>query len=510
MNDTIMAEPAPPGPTATAGPPRLRRNDYRPLRPALRWDRAQLSVSVIVPAHGNQDRLEVILAALSAQSYPRELLEVIVVDDGSDPPLRIPAHSQLNARVITPQSGRWSSAEATNCGVAASEADVVMRLDSDMLAFGQHVASHMRWHHVCDYLLVLGHKRFVDYEPGQLSPHVVRQMVAAGRAGELFEGGDPHWIAAIIDRTDGLATENHRAFRVTTGATWSMRRSLFEAAGGFDSTMLLGSDTEFGYRASQAGAVFVPDDAPTGDDFSRDASAWHLGRTQINGRGEEAKRYRKPFLANRVPELDPKRPRAARGWATPLVEVAIEVTDIEATERTANGLLAGSTPDVRLHLIAPQWPAPPTGRHDPLDHPHLVSTLLREMFRGDARVRFATSFAPQALTPYRLWVPAGLIAPRHVLRDVIGEFNRRQLGVATIDTDAGPMRLERAAAVARARHLLPRGGDEELDQVVAQVWGVDAFSFPLAGSGADSASALAGRAGVGAAKRAVRRLLWWR
>jgi GT2 family glycosyltransferase len=46
-----------------------------------------LDFSVVVPSRNRHDTLVRLLDALKAQEYPRESFEVVVVDDGSDPPL---------------------------------------------------------------------------------------------------------------------------------------------------------------------------------------------------------------------------------------------------------------------------------------------------------------------------------------------------------------------------------------------------------------------------------------
>jgi hypothetical protein len=59
--------------------PRIVRNDYTALRlpPAEGWQ-PSLSVSVVKPAYGAQGKLDLTLAALAAQTYPDDLMEVVV------------------------------------------------------------------------------------------------------------------------------------------------------------------------------------------------------------------------------------------------------------------------------------------------------------------------------------------------------------------------------------------------------------------------------------------------
>uniref|UniRef100_UPI0013B46150 glycosyltransferase n=1 Tax=Nonomuraea lactucae TaxID=2249762 RepID=UPI0013B46150 len=91
---------------------RVRGNDYRVLRPPERFE-PSLRVSVIVPAYGGQDKLDLVLAALARQTYPAGLTEVVVVDNGSSPPLRLPADRPPGARLIVCDApGRASARNA--------------------------------------------------------------------------------------------------------------------------------------------------------------------------------------------------------------------------------------------------------------------------------------------------------------------------------------------------------------------------------------------------------------
>ncbi|MDA1358470.1 glycosyltransferase family A protein [Glycomyces luteolus] len=454
--------------------PALRGNDYGPLqRPGDDWE-PDLSVSVVIPAHGQQDKLDLTLASLAAQTYPAGLLEAVVVDDGSAPPLRLPEIRPESTRIVRPLPGGWASAHATNSGAAQSDGDVVLRLDADMLVFDDHVASQLRWHHTADYLAVLGHKRFVDYRAGDLDPAAAHEAVLAGKAAELFdfERSEPQWIEKIIDATGGLRQADHRAFRVLVGASFSVHRSLFEASGGMDADVLLGSDTVFGYRLHQAGAVFVPDDR---------SSAWHLGPRQIAERGELAKAYRRPRIANRVPELDPKRPRAARCWETPLADVVIDARRADSDlESCVDEILAGAVPDVRVTLLG-DWPEPHEGRHGMLDDPRLEARLLLESFRGEPRVRFAADFAPDPKVPYVIRFPAGARPGTVTVASLVAYANGHRLGLLEVAAAEGAVRLERAAAAARAAHL---GVGIDAVWGSARVAGRHVEAFGASGSGA--------------------------
>ncbi|GHC97263.1 hypothetical protein GCM10007079_50630 [Nocardiopsis terrae] len=457
-----------------AGQPRVVRNDYSSLNPPPlgEWT-PTLSVSVVIPAHGHQDKLDLVLAALAAQTYPSHLMEVVVVDDGSPEPLALPRVRPDNTLLIPAAPGGWGSAHAVNTGVAASSGNVVLRLDADMLVYGDHVESQMRWHHLADYVVVMGHKMFVDFDPDAMTPKHVLSEVREGRADQLFdrEGADPHWVESFIKRKDALRSAHHEAYKVFVGATGSLHRSLFDEAGGMDGEMVLGGDSEFGYRVAQQGAVFVPD---------LDTSSWHLGRSQMQTQRDAGTRFRMPYVSNRVPEFHLRRKRPDRQWEVPHVEVVVDVEGrtLEEVDATASALLAGSTPDLRLWLRGP-WSRLTGERRPVLEEELLDLRLVREAFRGDPRVRFTEPAPdPDPWVPFRLYLGAGPTPTRDALAELVQLANRTHAGLlcaplpGSTRAAEGVLRLERTAAYARARRLEPEAVGRDLDRVVEELFGL--------------------------------------
>ncbi|MFE1166968.1 glycosyltransferase [Nocardiopsis sp. NPDC058789] len=461
-------------PTVTRSQPQVFRNDYARLDPPSvgEWT-PTLSVSVVIPAHGQPEKLALVLASLAGQSYPADLMEVVVVDDGTPEPLVLPPVRPENTRLITSDPGGWGSAHAVNTGVAASTGQVILRLDADMLVYREHVESQMRWHHVVDYAVVMGHKMFVDFDPAAMTPEHVRDEVAAGRAGELFDrdSADPHWVERFIDRHDGLRSAHHEAFKVYVGATGSLHRSLFDAAGGLDPAMILGGDSEFGHRVAQRGAVFVPD---------LDTSSWHLGRSQMQEKRNAGTRYRMPYVANRVPDFHLRRKQPERQWEVPLVDVVLNAGGhtLEEIDTTARALLAGSTPDLRLWMVGP-WSELHEERRSPLEEDALDLRLAHESFRGDPRVRFVESQpGTDPRVPFRLYLEAGTEPFPKALAEMVRACDTHAVGLlcapmpGALTAEEGMLRLERTAAFARARHLDPEATGRDLDRLVEEVHGI--------------------------------------
>ncbi|MDT0327503.1 glycosyltransferase [Nocardiopsis lambiniae] len=458
--------------------PRIRRNQYDPLDPPTpgEWT-PSLSVSVIVPAHGQAEKLALVLASLAGQSYPSHLTEVIVVDDGSPEPLVLPPVRPENTLIIPSAAGAWGSGHAVNTGVAAASGQVILRLDADMLVYREHVESQLRWHHLVDYAVVLGHKLFVDFDParvaGDLSPERVLEEVRAGRAGGLFdrETAEPHWIEDPIERSDGLRTAGFGAFKMYVGATGSCHRALFEAAGGMDPDLILGGDSEFGHRLAQQGAVFVPDDA---------SDSWHLGRSQMQDRRETGMRLRAPYVANRVPDFHLRAKGPDRIWEVPRVEVVLDVAgrSLEDVDATVAMLLAGTAPDVRVWLVGP-WGELSEGRRAPLEEELLDLRLIRETYRGDLRVQYGEE-VPEAdpRVPFRLLMPTGVRPLPDMISALVRLADRKSAGLVcapvpgALRAGDGVLRLERFAAFSRARHLSPKAEGTGLDRVVEEVGGL--------------------------------------
>ncbi|WP_436759573.1 glycosyltransferase [Streptosporangium sp. V21-05] len=433
------------GGTAADLPP-IRHNDYSPLDPPPLggWD-PELPVSVIIPAHGGQHRLDLTLAALAAQTYPDHLMEVIVVDDGSEPPLRLPEIAPGGARIVTTGSSGWGIAHAVNTGAALAEGRIIQRLDADMVVCREHIEALARWHHLAGFLVTIGAKRFVE-EPA-LTAARVHEGVRAGSLGSLFDlsAALPSSTEQTISRTDGLRASRN-PYHVCTGPTVSMRREIFQAVGGVDPGVLRGEDTEFAYRLAAHGVVFVPDMA---------AQAVHLGLPAQRRDPRRAVRVVAPYLAHRVPLRRDLRRDRGRHWLVPYVEVVLHADGPEEPVREAVGAaLDGSLGDVVVTLVAP-WSKLSGDRRPVLDDPLFDLRLLREHFAHDERVRFADEVsATPAPIPFRYTGPISVPLGRDTLERMIRVMQDDRSGMIVVALgDDGEATLERTEALGRARLL---------------------------------------------------------
>jgi GT2 family glycosyltransferase len=453
------------------GAPRVRHNDYGTLAPPKigEWE-PRLSVSVVIPAYGNQEKLDLTLASLAAQTYPSRLLEVVVVDDGSAPPLELPEIVPERTRLIRTGGDGWGRAHACRTGSLAADGDVVHWLDADLIAFPEHVEAQLRWHHLADYLAVLGYKRFVEADEGWPSAQAVFDAVGGGSAEKLFDldrSRRHEWVEDMIDATDGLRKHGSRSFRVHVGATASVHASLLKAAGGMDDSLVLGEDVELGYRLAQRGAVFVPEP---------EARSWHLGPSTQMRDEERLTRHNEPYLSHRLPmHRDWRNREAGRQWLVPCVDVVVDARGRphEEVRGTVAAVLASTLPDAAVTIVGP-WSELGDERRAPLDDPLLDLRLTRAAFAHDGRVAFAEEAAPtSAPAPFRLTCPPGWAPTFDALQKLLELAETEDFGAVLLALPEGAelkvARFERTAAVARA--LAVRTNGEDLDDVIYATYG---------------------------------------
>lgn len=454
--------------------PRLRGNDWPSLTPpALGAWQPSKAVSVVVPAYQAASTLPFVLAALHLQTYPSHLLEVLVVDDGSEPPVVLPDLRPEHTRLIR-TTDAWGKSQACNAGVAAAEGEVIHLLDADMMVHRDEVEAHLRWHHLVDYAVVLGSKRFVDLAGGLPGLEETLDLVREGRADDLFGDRDTtvhQWVEDYIATNDRLTANPTKSYLVHVGASVSLARDLYLQAGGMDVGLLLGEDIELGYRLSQLGAVFVPD---------QEARSWHLGQSTLMEQQESVNRHNRPYLTDRLSDLRHWRTKG-RSYTVPWVQVVLDASDatFEDVRHSVNGALTGSIADVEVVVLDPTELG--DGRRSALADPDRDRRMLRAEFAGEPRVRF-TDAVPDTAFPaaYRLVLPAGWSPGKDTVRRLAREMARKDRGVVSaLMPDGQVSRLERTAAVSRA--LRVRTDGEDLDAVVDQVSATWWFDGPEEG-----------------------------
>jgi GT2 family glycosyltransferase len=237
----------------------------RPL-PQNRWDllagvepERPPAVSVVVVHYDQQAELDRTLHALARQDHPADRTEVVVVDDGSPRPPRVPA----GVRFVRQEDRGFRVAAARNLGASVATGDVLVFLDADTAPEPGYLRALTRLPALAPDCVTVGRRRHADLAGAPVDAPVERLGPERALA-------DPRWLADGYRRSRDLLDADDRAYRYVIGAVTACSRALFTEVGGFDEgfTAYGGEDWEWAYRAWLAGAVLahVPD-----------AVAWHDG-----------------------------------------------------------------------------------------------------------------------------------------------------------------------------------------------------------------------------------------
>jgi len=395
---------------SSAPPPAaVRGNDWRslPVAPPGAFEPARLA-SVVVPYYEAPDALALTLAGLERQTYPQELFEVIVVDDGSDPPLELAAPTSLRVQVIHQEDLGFGLARARNNGARAASGDILAFLDCDMIPEAGWLAAHARWHHAACDAVSLGFRRHVDV--AGIDAHAVRDRPDS--LAELFAGRpaqSPQWIERRMARTDDLADGTEDVYRVVTGGNFAVSAEFFVGVGGFDDsfTQWGDEDIEFGWRAHALGALLVPE---------RSALCWHQGPGTLLSAEERASlAQQREKISHLIPDRRLRSAAAGRSFTVPEIVVSVDPQHCDEDEvlATVEQVLASNVHDLCVWVEER-----PAERFD----------SVRRLFAGDPRVDVgAVGGAPQArrASAFHVRLPAGAATKPWTVRRL-----RDQLGAA--------------------------------------------------------------------------------
>ena len=445
-------------------PAAVRYNDWRQVAvEPLETFTPTLPVSVVVPCYQTPaETLARTLAGLEGQTCPRDLFEVVIVDDGSEPPLARPRATPLDVRVVRQERRGFGRARARNTGARAAAHDVLLFLDSDVLVEKNWIAAHARWHHALSDALTVGLRAHVaadDIDPGTIRrrPGSLEALLA-GRPIDDTPGVEEH-----LAGTGDLASRADDPFAVVTGANFGMSKGFYELVGGMDESFVRWGleDNELGYRAYVRGGLLIP---------VREARAWHQVRWAENrGAKRRSARIQRAKAAHLIAHARYRGRQPGRLFRVPRFVVTIDGRRASADQvvRTVAGVLAD-----RAHDLVVRIETGPGGDGERL-------ARLREEFGPDPRVRVAPSGSALdefPSSPFHVALPARAFAgnPVHRLRAGLGDA----VAASAILPDGARVSITRAWALHRARRTGKRPADfGEVRTIPARVLQRPAWSF---------------------------------
>ena len=183
-------------------------------------------VSVVVPARNSERTIEQTIQSLLALEYPRDRLELILVDNASTDGTSgiLAAYSDRLRRLYEPKRG---AAAARNRGILGARHPVIAFTDADCI-----VDPDWLWQ-----LVVPLEDASVGISGGGI--RAVRPCNAVEEYGERIHD---HEKAIRVYKPPYAVT-----------ATWASRQSVLLEVGGFDESLPGGEDVDLAYRIVQAG-----------------------------------------------------------------------------------------------------------------------------------------------------------------------------------------------------------------------------------------------------------------
>jgi GT2 family glycosyltransferase len=191
-------------------------------------------VAVIVPVYNDPAGLSRCVQALSSQTYPHDKLQIIVVDNGSTPPLDLP-ESEAAIRMI--HCGTPGSYAARNAGTKGTHAEVFAFTDADCIPEANWVANGV----IALTGAGLGHA---------VGGEVVVQTPERRTGTGLYQ------YLTGFQQSENIRT---KGFSATANLfSWA---DDFRRVGDFDERLLSGADREWAWRAKKLGVnlAFAPD-----------------------------------------------------------------------------------------------------------------------------------------------------------------------------------------------------------------------------------------------------------
>ena len=327
-------------------------------------------VSVVIPYYQTPDETEKTLAALERQTYPRELFEVVVVDDGSEPPFEAPGEVPFQIKVARQERRGFRLARARNLGARTAAHDILLFLDSDMLPEAGWIAAHARWHHVLSDALTVGIRKMVPTDDVDADAIRERQGPLAG----LYSS--PPVVEISLEYhmswTDDLTSKDDELFCTVHGAHFGIRKEFYDAIGGSDESFRRWGweDRELGYRVYAHGGLLVP---------MRDTMAWHQGLHSNRQAKQRSTWIGRGKIAHRIPHRNYRSGTPGRFFAVSMFVVTLDARRLradQAVRRVAKVLAdpvhdlvvrveAGQTDDDRVEYIRNELGPDPRVRVNP-------------------------------------------------------------------------------------------------------------------------------------------------
>ncbi len=247
----------------------------------------QPTVSVLIPARNEEQVIDRILQSMTELTYPKERMEIIVIDDASIDRTGEKAEKFAKEYVFikvvhrSPEEGGKGKSDVLNCGLKHSSGELVYCFDADYCPQRDILEKLTACFRDPKVGAVQGRVTVLN-EPKSL----VTRLVALERTGGY--------------RVDQFARDDLELISQFGGTVGGFRRSLIESLGGWDSNMLA-EDTDLTFKVYLAGfKVKYVNDADCYEEAVENwRSYWHQRSRWAKGHMQCAFRHVWPIIRSK-------------------------------------------------------------------------------------------------------------------------------------------------------------------------------------------------------------------
>lgn len=247
-------------------------NDFSHLEEYLQKTVAsEIKVSIVVLTYNRAEPLAKTLAGIVLQTYPKNLIEVIVTDDGGNEDTHgvVKEFSRyLDIKYVWHKDVGFTPAAARNNGVNIARNDFIILLDVDMMPSKDLVSNYVKFSPVIDKSVLIGPRKYIDINnldykkiisekniENNFTEIVTNNPVANRLDGKI----SIDWRLEIFNSTNNLKNEKV-PFRVFASGNVAFSKREFSKIGGFEERFVTWGceDTELGFRFFNDGKYMIP------------------------------------------------------------------------------------------------------------------------------------------------------------------------------------------------------------------------------------------------------------
>jgi len=144
-----------------------KHNDYSQIEHRIKTlnPTPELTASIVIPFYLGKSILEKSLISLRNQSYPKELFEVIVVQDEGEEDISelIETNNDYySIKLIKLKHIGFTPGRSRNAGIKCAKGQIIFSIDFDIICQSDTLWNHLKWFHVSDEVATFGLRKFID------------------------------------------------------------------------------------------------------------------------------------------------------------------------------------------------------------------------------------------------------------------------------------------------------------------------------------------------------------